>query len=504
MDDVNNPDFTFQLIQMQLIKELVIIDHKADTPIYLQITNAFIQHIRRGHLRKGLKLPGSREAADLLGINRMTMVAAYQELDAQGWIEMLPRKGTFIRSDIPLVTPAKITGADSAVSLPLRTSFLYDEKRIVPVPVADFPSTGKLIFNDGFPDPRLAPVEELIRSMRSQSRLPLNRKYLMYGGAKGTDALRERLAAFLSDTRGLPVTQNNILITRGAQMGIYISSAIIIGPGQDIIVGAPGYFSANLTFQQAGANINYVPVDEEGMDIDAVEKLCKKKKICMVYVIPHHHNPTTVTLTPERRLRLLQLAARYKFAIIEDDYDYDFHYASKPMMPMASLDSNGSIVYIGTLTKTLAPAIRIGFIVAPENFIRSATYFRKNIDSQGDSLMENAIAELYNDGTISRHIKRSVKIYRERRDHLCQLLHNELGHHVSFQIPDGGMSVWTKFLTASLPEITAKAAKKGLIMNDGMKYNSPAMQYNATRLGFASLNVKEQEQAVKILKEILQ
>lgn len=488
---------------MQLIKELVTVDHHSDTPVYLQITNAFIQNIRRGRLRKGLKLPGSREAAELLGINRMTMVAAYQELDAQGWIEMLPRKGTFVRSDLPLLTPAKISGESRIVTLPSGTAFSYDEKRIVPAPVHDFPASGALILNDGFPDARLMPVDELMRTMRSLSRLPANRKYLMYGGAQGTEALREKLAAFLADTRGLPVTKNNILITRGAQMGIYLAASIIVSPGEDIIVGAPGYFSGNLTFQQVGARINAVPVDEEGMNIEAVEKLCKKKKIRLVYVIPHHHNPTTVMLTPERRLRLLQLAAKYKFAIIEDDYDYDFHYSSKPMMPMASLDSNGSVVYIGTLTKTLAPAIRIGFMVAPENFIRTATYLRKHIDTQGDSLMENAIAQLYSDGTISRYIKRSVKIYKERRDHFCNLLHNELGEHVSFRAPDGGMSVWTKFMTSSLPEVAVKAAKKGLIMNDGTKHNSPAVQYNATRLGFASLNEKEQEQAVKILKGIL-
>jgi len=136
-------------------------------------------------------------------------------------------------------------------------------------------------------------------------------------------------------------------------------------------------------------------------------------------VIPHHHNPTTVTLTPERRIRLLELSVKYKFAIIEDDYDYDFHYASKPMMPMASLDRHGSVIYIGTLTKTLAPAIRIGFMVAPEHFIRHAVWLRKALDTQGDSLMENAIAGLYKDGTIASHIKRSVKLYKERRDHLC-------------------------------------------------------------------------------------
>jgi GntR family transcriptional regulator/MocR family aminotransferase len=234
-----------------------------------------------------------------------------------------------------------------------------------------------------------------------------------------------------------------------------------------------------------------------------VEKLCQKKAIRMLYVIPHHHHPTTVTLTPERRIHLLELAARYAFAIIEDDYDYDFHYAGKPMMPMASHDRNGNVIYIGALSKSLAPAIRVGFIVAPAAFIRTATYLRKSIDTQGDSLVENAIAELYKDGTIVRHIKRSVKLYKDRRDHFCQLLRQELGGAVSFGIPEGGMSVWTNFLKNHLPVVVARAYKKGLILGDGSDYDTGEIKYNSVGLGFASLNFKEQEKAVALLKEIV-
>jgi len=488
---------------MQVLQEMVRIEHNSDVPVYLQITNAFIHNIRLGRLRKGLKLPGSREVAALLNINRMTMVAAYDELQAQGWIEMLPRKGTFVKNDLPVLTPRRIDKEQPTFTMPEKTIFSFDEGKIIPIEASDFPEPGKLIFNDGFPDSRLAPIEELIRSMRSLSRLSSHKKYLMYGGAQGTGLLRETLAAFLSDTRGLPISSRNILITRGAQMGTYISASIVLDPGDHVIVGEPGYSGANLTFRQLGAKINTVPVDGEGMDMDAVEKLCRNKKIRLVYVIPHHHNPTTVTLTPERRIRLLELSVKYRFAIMEDDYDYDFHYASKPMMPMASLDRHGSVLYIGTLTKTLAPAVRIGFLVAPENFIRHAVSLRKALDTQGDSLMENAIAALYKDGTIPSHIKRSVKMYKERRDHFCNLLTSELGDHVAFKIPDGGMSVWTKFLHADMTKVSKKAYAKGLIIKDGKDYDTPARQYNSVRLGFASLNFKEQVQAIDILKKSL-
>jgi len=189
---------------------------------------------------------------------------------------------------------------------------------------------------------------------------------------------------------------------------------------------------------------------------------------------------------------------------MEDDYDYDFHYAGKPMMPMASLDLNGNVVYLGTLTKSLAPAIRLGFIVAPVEFIRAATHFRKYIDSHGDSILENAIADMFKDGTIVRHIKKSVKLYKERRDHFCSLLTSALGKHVSFKIPEGGMLVWVTFLKKNLPLVSEKALAKGLVMGNGTDYDTKRKKYNAVGMGFASLNFKEQEKAVHILKEILE
>lgn len=488
---------------MQLIKELIVTDKASRTPVYLQITQAIIQNIHQGKFRKGLRFPGTRRIAELLKVNRMTVVAAFEELELQGWIEMLPRKGAFVKVDPPILFPKKLNDEAAIFQLPKEPGFTYNEKRISPFYTPDFPPAGKLVLDDGFPDTRLAPIGDLVRTIRSQSRLSFNKKYLTYGGAQGTFFLRETLAAFLNDTRGLSITPDNILITKGAQMGLYITSCLLLKPSQEVIVGAPGYARANHTFQRAGANVNYVPVDESGIDTTRVEKLCKSKIIRMVYVIPHHHHPTTVTLTPERRVHLLELAARYQFAIIEDDYDYDFHYDSKPMMPMASLDRNGNVIYIGTLSKSLAPAIRVGFIVAPERVIHTATWLRKSIDSQGDSLIENAIAELYKDGSIARHIKKSLKLYKERRDHFCHLLRHELGDRIAFTVPEGGMSVWTHFLRNSLPAVVEKAYKKGLILSDGTDYDIGKTKYNSTGLGFASLNFRELESAVAVLKEIL-
>jgi GntR family transcriptional regulator / MocR family aminotransferase len=484
------------------LQTLISIDKKSEMAVYLQIANAIINNIRRGRLRRGLKLPGSRELAAELKVHRKTMVAAYDELLAQGWIEMKPRKGTFVVEHLPEVKPSRITPLETLGHYPGKTLFRIDEERVISFPTTNFQDTKKIVINDGFPDIRFAPIELLMRELRTMAKRTSSKKYLMYGNPGGSPYLLETLSAHLSDSRGLSITEKNVMITNGAQMGIYLAANLLLQNGDHVIIGEPGYFAANLTFQQAGAILNRVPVDDLGIDVNAVEAMCKKKKIRLVYVIPHHHHPTTVTLSPDRRMKLLELAGQYKFAIIEDDYDFDFHYTSNPILPMASLDHHGNIVYIGTLSKTIAPAIRIGFMIAPENFIKAAANLRRGMDRQGDSLMEVAIAELYKNGTIGRHIKKVVKIYHERRDHFCHLLKDTFGNQITFKIPDGGMSVWVNFNKIDLKKLSAKANEKGVIINDGRLYNTHQTDYNAARLGFASLDLKEQEQAISILANL--
>lgn len=489
---------------MNFLKNNIKVDRDADRPLYLQISNSLIHHIREGRLRRGLKLPGSREMASILGVNRMTVVAVYDELHAQGWVHRIPRKGTFVNKDLPHIKGTEYRSVgDNPAHLPEKPIFTFYSGRKRLFEASKPAIAGTITIDDGFPDNRLFPAGLLTRNLSSISGRASFEKHLRYGNPQGTTTLRNTLSEHLSDTRGLPVSPENIMITRGAQMGFYLSAGLLIQSGDNVIVGEPGFFGANHTFEQQGAVLNRVPVDDKGMDMDAVEKICRKKKIRLLYVIPHHHHPTTVSLTPERRIRLLELAEKHKFAIIEDDYDYDFHYTSSPMMPIASLDRKGSVIYIGTLAKTLAPAIRTGFMVGPESFIQAASAFRSTIDVQGDSLTEAAVAELYRDGTISRHIRKLVKLYRERRDSFCRLLSDTVGNHISFSVPDGGMSVWVQFNHLDLPKLSKLAADKGLRISDGRIYNTHTKNYNSARLGFASLNFEEQKKAVGILAECI-
>ncbi|HXB08173.1 MAG TPA: PLP-dependent aminotransferase family protein, partial [Puia sp.] len=364
----------------------------------------------------------------------------------------------------------------------------------------------RLAFNDGFPDTRLAPVELLIREYRRFSNYRFTAKFLSYGPAQGSENLRNELARFLNVTRGLAINPGNILITKGAQMAMYLLSEILVRRGDSVVVGDPGYLGASEVFRHAGAEVCPVPVDADGLDIGALDRLCRKKKIRMVYVIPHHHTPTTVTLCAERRQALLALAKKYSFAVLEDDYDFDFQYASNPILPLASIDTCGNVVYVGSFCKTIAPAIRIGFMVAPVNLIEQATQLRKLVDRQGEQLMEEAMANLLRNGDIDRHLKKANKIYHERRDRLCGLLGSELGSRVEFCVPNGGFAIWTKFNGMAVRDVSAAASRLGLGIGTGEDYwHDPRQRAGATavRLGFASLNEKEMEEAVGLLKKAM-
>jgi GntR family transcriptional regulator/MocR family aminotransferase len=486
---------------MQFPKGLITIDKNSHVAVYLQIANGIISHIRRGILKPSAALPASRILAADLKVHRKTVVAAYDELYAQSWVDAYPRKGIFVAKNLPDVSPRKITTGIQ--------SYSYAEKTFFEIATDKFPSLAlsvkspehNLVFNDGFPDTRLAPVELMVREYRRFARYHFTSKYLMYGPEQGSENLRTELARFFGETRGLQVKPENILITKGVQMALYLIAQLLLTKNDTVIAADPGYNGANEVFEQTGANLALVPVDEHGININEIEAICKKKKVKLVYVIPHHHSPTTVTLSAERRMQLLELARKYKFAIVEDDYDYDFHYASSPILPLASIDYYGSVIYVGSFSKTIAPGIRMGFMIAPQNLIVRVTRIRKLIDRQGEQLLEEAMANLLKNGDISRHLKKANKIYHERRDILCRLLKEKLDGYISFKIPDGGFAVWVEYLNGLKPhEVAAKAATMGLTISSGKDYyHDPAYLNNCIRIGFASLNPNELEAAVDIL-----
>jgi len=498
-----------------MIKKFLEISFEKDgqhSPLYRQLESEIIQLICRGILKPGQALPSSRELAQSLKLNRKTVVSTYEELDAQGWVETRDRSGVYVSSDLPETTARAVNqkmmrSGQPGYSLIRRPSKIAT--RTDPGMEINGVATLAPLYkiDDGFPDPRIAPIDQLVREYRRFGKGRMANRLLMYGPEQGSYRLRVELANFLNRTRGMQVTENEILVTKGTQMAIYLATQLLIRPGDTVFVPEPGYMDANQTFKLAGANMVFIPVDKEGMDIDRIERLCKKKAPKMIYIIPHHHRPTTVTLSAERRMRLMNLARKYGFALLEDDYDFDYHFTSNPLLPLASLDTGGHIIYVGSFCKSIAPGIRIGFMVAPEVVVSEAAALRKLIDRQGEQLLEEATAELLSNGEIDRHIKKSHKVYEMRLETACRLLRKELGEYLTFERPGGGLAIWATYRKGiSAKAVAVNAGKLGLKINDGRGYffqPNVSLPQDFIRIGYCSLDEKEMTRAVKLWGQAL-
>ncbi|HAO50302.1 MAG TPA: GntR family transcriptional regulator [Runella sp.] len=484
-----------------LVSQLQLaIDRNAKQPAYLQLANQLIQLIRTGELRAGQKLIGTRSLAELLDIHRKTVVQAYDELLVQGWLESKTGSGTYVAETLPEVEPQKLSKQTlEKVNPAKKAGFAFTQP---PHLRRDVLTSGyALHLDDGFPDPRLAPLAELSRVYRSQLLLGNQYVKLGYGDTKGSGWLRQELSTYLNETRGLKITPENILITRGTVMGIHLASAGLVQRGDVVVTGKMSWGTATTNFVQAGAHIEPIEVDEYGLVVEELEKLCQQKTVRLVYVTSHHDYPTTVTLRADRRLNLLKLAEKYGFIVFEDDYDYDFHYLSKPLLPLASADRAGMVLYCGSFTKAISPAFRVGYLVGPEDVIAHLARLRRIIDRQGDLMLENTVAELLQSGVIERHLRKSLKEYRKRRDVFAKLLQNELSDYVQFQLPDGGMAIWTLFdKSIDLEQFAERCLKHDLFFSNG-KHLHPAL--NGTRLGFASSSEEELVRCVEVMKRNL-
>ncbi|MES2520993.1 MAG: PLP-dependent aminotransferase family protein [Bacteroidota bacterium] len=476
-------------------KTLLEINKDSSLPIYVQIANGISQNIQSGILKTGTKLLGTRQMAELLEVHRKTVVAAYDELYSEGWIEVFPKKGTFITQKLPTVKPISFSekGIFSKKDTP---SILIPNNSFIKIPLV---VSQRLAFNDGLPDVRLAPRDELARLYSHYIKFG-DSSILQYTHPYGQIRFREVFSAFLNETRGMNITSNNILSTRGSQMAFFLVGSALFQKNDEILVGELSYPAANMTFQSLGLKLNTIPIDEDGIVVDAIEEICERKSIRAIYITSHHYHPTTVTLKPERRIKLLALAEKYGFYIIEDDYDYDYHYANRPILPLASADRHGLVIYLGSFTKRIAPTFRVGYIVAKQEIIEELAKHRRIIDRQGDTILELALADMLEDGTLKRYTTKALKTYRERRDFTCDLLKTQLGNVIDFKIPDGGMAIWAKFdKSISLVELSEKVGKKGLYLSNGLAYEG----INTCRMGFASMNFREMEESVGILKSVI-
>jgi GntR family transcriptional regulator / MocR family aminotransferase len=469
-------------------------------PLHLQITQAVVEEIRSGRLQPGDALPGSRVLAAELSINRKTVVLAYEELQAQGWIEQQPRRGAFISARL-LMAQLQVNEPTTPADLPL--------KAVSPELAGYLAATHQekadgLAFSDGIPDTRLIPYDVLARAHRHAMVALVRHNQLGYGDPAGTTELRTSIADMLRMERGLNVSAEQVCVVRGSQMGIYLAARLLGEPGSCAVFELLSYPPAREAFRSCGATVLSVEQDEYGLLPEALEQLCREHPVRVVYVTPHHQFPTTVMLPADRRLRLLALAEQYGFAIIEDDYDHEFHYLHSPVPPLASLDNKGRVLHIGSLSKVLAPGLRLGYIVASKRVIDRCAAEIMLIDRQGNPLTELAVSELMSSGELQRHIRRALKIYHVRRNFVATCLTEHLSGMADFQLPAGGIALWLRFAPAiDMQQLVLDCARQGLHITNGQVFSQDATPTAAIRLGFGHLTEKELETGVQRLAAAL-
>jgi GntR family transcriptional regulator/MocR family aminotransferase len=472
----------------------VELDPAAATPLFLQIARAVAADVGRGRLHPGDALPGTRTLADALTVHRSTVVAAYAELCAQGWASTRPGGATMIATTSPDVAPRRF--ARTTAGLVGRAGFdvepIGDRVRLM------FPRDPKAIqMWGGMPDTRLVSSERLGTALRRVARRH-GPKLLRYADdPRGWPPLRAAIAQMLATARGLAIGADDVLVTQGSQMAVDLVARTLVRPGDVVAVERLGYRPAWAALQRAGARLAPIAIDDEGLDVAALAKL---PSLRAVYVTPHHQYPTTVVLSPRRRLALLELARARRFAIIEDDYDHEFHFEGRPILPLASADTTGQVVYIGGLAKIVAPGLRIGFCVAPAPLLARLTDERAITDRHGSTVIEAAVADLIDDGEIQRHARRARRIYQRRRDVLCAALHRRLGSALEFTVPPGGLALWTRIAPGiDVERWRERAAAAGVLVMTDRAFSLDPAKPTCMRIGYGACNERELELGVSRL-----
>jgi GntR family transcriptional regulator/MocR family aminotransferase len=463
------------------------IDEQSEKAVYLQIADALIKDIHTGRLKSGDALPGSRNLAKLLKVNRNTVVEALSVLLIEGWLISKERQGTFVADVVPSFEETAL-------------------RDLVNVGVKGIENKHYHIqFDDGYPDSKIAPITELARAYRQIFNLKGRWQMMGYGNELGEVVFRKEIAHMLNLQRGMQVNEHNLCITRGSQMAMYLTAQCLFENGDNVMIENPGYKPAWEAFEVAGAKLLPVNVDKDGLLIEEVVALLKSyKRIKAIYVTPHHQYPTTVTLSLKRRLELIRLSNEYGFTIIEDDYDNEFHFGYRPVLPLSSFTELENFVYIGTMSKVVAPALRIGYLASNNSdLIQRVGKLRKIIDVQGDNIMEQAVLQLIKDGTIKRHIKKATHHYKAKRDFTETLLKKYIKNKASYTIPEGGLAFWIVPKNGVVwSQISKKLKEKGIriITPDAYSYDNPA---NGMRFGYGSLPEKELEEGIIALAALL-
>lgn len=480
------------------------IARESPVPAYLQIRNHLRAQILRGDLAPGTRLPPEREMARHLGVSRTTVVSAYDELAAEGLVEARVGRGTVVvgppssqpgsEGVQPIAWPAHLS------SLAQRLQSPTDAELLTLLELGARP--GVISFAGGLPDPDLIPSQRYGEAWEAVLR-EVGTAAAASSPAQGIAPLRDLIAERLAP-RGISATPEHIMVISGSQQGLDLLTRLLTEPGDTVLCEAPTYFGALQAFRVQGLRAIGVPVDRDGMDVSRVEALVARYRPRFIYTIPNFQNPTGATLSLERRQRLLAIAQRYQVPIVEDDPLGDLWFQEPPPPPIKALDERGHVIYLGTFSKSLAPGLRVGWLVAPRPVVDMALLLRRVADLQSNTAGQYLVVEFARRGWLDEGIALARTIYGARCRAMDEALRQHMPRGVEWLVPGGGLYLWLR-----LPEgvdghrLLQEAGREGVVFLPGRVFYPSAGPRNVCRLNFTWVPEEAIERGMAILGRAL-
>ena len=465
--------------------------------------------IRGAILTKALlpehRLPSSRDLAAELGVSRNTVLQAYEQLLAEGYLESRLGAGTFVSARIPdealAVRREGVRVGGEPPRLPLRLLSEYVRRAAGPESASlGPPDPGlRIDFRYGAPNLDDFPADEW-RALTAQRLRRVGRESLMYADPAGWLALREAIVRYVHEHRGIVCQAADVLVVNGSQQALDIVARALVDPGDRVLMENPTYPGARAAFQALGAKIESVPVDAEGLDVERVRRL--QHRVKLAYATPSHQFPTGGTMLLGRRLAFLQWAHDSQAFVVEDDYDSEYRYSGRPIEAIQSLDRHGQVIYLGTFSKILAPSLRLVYIIAPPALAPTLRRIKSLTDRHTSLLGQQVLADFIASGQFERHMRRSRTRNAGRRQALLRALHKAFGDTVSVQGENAGLHVLLWFRdrpAAQTDDIVQRAAARGIGVYSIAPYYSGPPPRAGLLLGYGALQEVEAVAGVNAL-----
>jgi GntR family transcriptional regulator/MocR family aminotransferase len=430
----------------------VTLDRDSATPLFRQLYVHLKTAILDGRIGAGVRLPATRILCGLLNVSRQTVLAAYEQLMAEGYLAGTVGKGTFVSASLPAGARAREeTAAPMVRPLSARGELIAGGMARV------LHHAGPLrAFRVSMPGLDLFPFDVWRRLEARHWRH--STAHLGYAAAAGHAPLRELLCAYLKASRGVQCSPDQIVITSGSQQALYLLAQLLLAPGDAMWIESPGYQGAVAPFTVAGARICPVPVDDEGMDVAYAARRYPDARLA--FATPSHQLPLGVTMSLRRRLELLRWAEANRAWIVEDDYDSEYRHTGPPLASLQSMDRAGCVIYVGTLSKVLFPALRLGYVVAPPALAAALARAKAVVDRHSPIVPQATLADFIAGGHFARHIRRTRDAYGERRQALVDALDARLGSRVRQGPSDAGLDLCVHFTEPLAEETVAQHARE--------------------------------------------